>query len=113
MKGLPPEVLAELRAEYLNSCPEILSEIKNAAAKSDWPSVEHHFHRFAGSGKTFGLPEVTDVARAIEYYIQKNSTPSPKVMDEAIRLFESIVLGYAAGKAPDAGTLAPILKKIA
>lgn len=113
MTPLPPDILDELRKDYLNSLPDIILEIKAALEDGDWEIIEKHFHRFAGSGQTYGLPDITTVGRGIENYLQKNQDePSPVLLSEAISIFEKIVENYRAGTVTSNSTTDKILKKI-
>lgn len=113
MTGLPTDILDELRKDYLNSLPEIIKEIRVALEEQDWEVIEKHFHRFAGSGQTYGLPDITTVGRGIETYLQKNpESPSPELLAEAISIFEKIVGNYTEGATTSDATKNKILKKI-
>jgi hypothetical protein len=110
---LPPDILDELRKDYLNSLPDIILEIKTALEDGDWDIIEKHFHRFAGSGQTYGLPDITTVGRGIEGYLLKNpDEPSPVLLAEAISIFEKIVENYRAGVKTSDSAKDKILKKI-
>jgi HPt (histidine-containing phosphotransfer) domain-containing protein len=92
--GLPPEILRELQEEYLKSFNELLPELKVAVDTSHWKIVENQFHKFAGSGTTYGLPLVTELARDLEHYIIKTAVPNRQVVLEAIEKFEKVVENY-------------------
>jgi diguanylate cyclase (GGDEF)-like protein len=70
--------IAALRAEYLRASPVRLDEIAAllaglSARPSDRASLERtmrHFHALAGSGSTYGMPAVTEVARAADEEIR-------------------------------------------
>ena len=94
MTALPPEVLKELQEEYLASFSELLALVKIAVVKSDWKAIEAQFHKFAGSGSTYGLPLITDVARDIKNYIIKNVIPNQDHLNEALAKFEKVVENY-------------------
>jgi len=88
MTRLPPELLQELKQDYLNGLPSVISEIKAALVSQDWEAIEKHFHRLAGSGQTYGLPEITVVGRKVEDYLQKNSNPSHEFLEKALSELE-------------------------
>jgi len=93
--SLPDQVVAELQKEYLESLPAIIAEIRAAIESSDWENIEKHFHRLAGSGQTYGLPDITTVGRQMEAYLQANSPhPSASKTKEALMIFEKIVENY-------------------
>jgi len=115
MTPLPPDILDELRKEYLDSAPNLIDQIKVALKNGDWESIEKHFHRFAGSGKTYGLPEITTIGRGIETYLQKTQNGfSPALLAQAISLFEKVVESYQKGTSLSESDpfMTEILKKI-
>jgi diguanylate cyclase (GGDEF)-like protein len=68
----PDEMIAALKRDYLRDAPERLAELRKdvAAFRSGEPdardSLRQRFHRLAGSGGSYGVPRVTEVARAME-----------------------------------------------
>ena len=67
-------MLAELRAEYRRALPAKLSEIEGlwqglsagAEPAARFSELRRLAHTLAGAARTFGLPAVTDAARALE-----------------------------------------------
>src|SRR5439155_21424890 len=61
------DAVAELRAEYLREAPGRLEEIdrlldalsRDVADESSFRELLRRFHGFAGSGTTYGLPQIT------------------------------------------------------
>jgi HPt (histidine-containing phosphotransfer) domain-containing protein len=94
MTALPPEVLKQLQEEYLESFPDLLKLMRAALEKSDWKTIEQQFHKFAGSGSTYGLPLITEIARDIESYVIKNVIPQPQLIAELIAKFEQTIENY-------------------
>jgi HPt (histidine-containing phosphotransfer) domain-containing protein len=72
------QVLEELGAEFRDSLPVRLSEVQQvwsvvaAGPESAVPPMEllRFLHSLAGSAKTFGLPAVTDAAKAAENFLE-------------------------------------------
>ncbi len=86
--------LIQLQWEYVREAPQRLAELRKdlAAFRAGEPdaldSLRTRFHRLAGSGGSYGLPRVTEVARAAELRINTLPRPTPQEAD----LFEQALL---------------------
>jgi diguanylate cyclase (GGDEF)-like protein len=78
------ESLLELQREYIREAPARISELRKdlAAFRNGEPnaleSLRQRFHRLAGSGGSYGLPRVTEIARAMEHRILTPPAPTPQ-----------------------------------
>ena len=54
-------LLAELQKEYLESLPEKISGIQDLINKNEFELVETEFHKLKGTGRTYGVPEISRV----------------------------------------------------
>src|SRR4051812_22546168 len=59
-------MLAELKREYVASMPSRIQVIRENFSKGDTPMMKDDFHRLKGSGKTYGVPEISLVAEVGE-----------------------------------------------
>jgi HPt (histidine-containing phosphotransfer) domain-containing protein len=81
---IPPELLEEMRAEYAQSLRARLERIPGSSGEELLRIV----HSIAGSAGTFGFPEVSEAAMALEADLQENAAKAR--IDEGIaRLFGS------------------------
>ena len=79
----------DLRRYFAGRLPERLAELATARAvarDAGWTAEPlRHFHRLAhslvGSGATFGFPEVTEHARALERLLRKGLEEGTEVQD--------------------------------
>ncbi len=77
------EFFEELRREYLAEAPARLSEIRKdlaawAAGEADATgSLKIRFHRLAGSGGSYGFPDISALARTTERWLVANPVPDP------------------------------------
>ena len=77
------EFFEELRREYLAEAPARLSEMRKdlaawAAGEPDAAnSLKVRFHRLAGSGGSYGFPDISQLARTTERWIGANPNPDP------------------------------------
>jgi diguanylate cyclase (GGDEF)-like protein len=85
------EAMLELQREYLADFPERLAELRDdvAAFRAARPdaaaSLKTRFHRLAGSGGSYGFPEISVVAREMEQWMAARPAPG-----EAPRLDEAV-----------------------
>jgi diguanylate cyclase (GGDEF)-like protein len=91
--GAADDPLVQLQWEYLRESPERLAELRKdlAAFRAGEPdaldSLKRRFHKLAGSGGSYGMPRVTEVARAAEQRIMAPPRPTPQEAD----LFEQAI----------------------
>lgn len=86
-------VFLALRRDYLRDAPAHIADLRKdlAAFRNGEPdaleSLRSRFHQLAGSGGSYGLPQVTEVARAMEQRILTAPEPIPQDAD----LFEKAI----------------------
>jgi len=82
------DALAELKREYLFEAPGRLAELRKdvaafRAGESDAVlSLVRRFHRLAGSGGSYGFPDISDIARGGERWL-KTESPTPGEVNAA------------------------------
>lgn len=85
-------VLAELKANYLQELPEKLQHVEHGlqqaflggSADEDYATLIRMVHSLAGSAGSFGLPELSRVAKAMELALRAQ-TPASLELDPAIQ----------------------------
>src|SRR5882724_11395096 len=103
------EAILGLQREYLTEFPERLEELRSdiAAFRALRPeaaaSLKTHFHRLAGSGGSYGFPEISLVAREMEQWMATKPAPgeAPRLdaaVDRLAALFRQAQAGL--GNAP-------------
>jgi HPt (histidine-containing phosphotransfer) domain-containing protein len=87
------ELFQELRREYLSESKDRLAELRAGlgAFRSSAPeaaaALKTHFHRLAGSGGSYGFPEISVIAKEAELWI---ATGPPPDQAAVARLEETI-----------------------
>ena len=87
------QVLAQLRREYVAESPARLEELRKyvAAFRAGEPDARQslivHFHRLAGSGGSYGFPEISELGRSMERWLKSTPPPGP---EQAARLDEAV-----------------------
>jgi len=80
--------LQTLRTRYLDELPNKLARLRQtwdriageAPSPTLWQEIGHQVHSLAGSGATFGCPEISELARTL-YNGCKNAEANPTVVD--------------------------------
>ena len=88
------QTMLDLQREYLSGFPERLEELRGdiAAFRALRPeaaaSLKTRFHRLAGSGGSYGFPEISVVAREMELWMAAKPAPgeAPRLDDAVNRL---------------------------
>ena len=60
------EMMAELRTEYLATFPQKFLEIETHLSAVDFSRLRDDFHKLKGTGKTYGIPEISELCAIIE-----------------------------------------------
>ena len=101
-----------MRKTYLSESPQKVENLR--ALLADWASkpddvevfqaFERAIHNLVGSGASFGIPRITEAAKAFEKFLDwfkaKRLTLNPQrlaVMQEAIQEIDSIFMGERTG----------------
>jgi HPt (histidine-containing phosphotransfer) domain-containing protein len=60
------DVIAGLQKTYLASMPEKIALIDSLFKSGDLEKLETEYHKLKGTGRTYGLPEFTDLGATLE-----------------------------------------------
>lgn len=61
------DLLAELQKTYLATLPEKVLNLETLWKTNQVELLETEYHKLKGTGRTYGLPEVTQVGEAMEH----------------------------------------------
>jgi len=76
----PNDFLRELQRDYLAEAPGRLAEVRKdlaamqAGEPDAWLSLQTRFHRLAGSGGSYGFPDISTIGRALEQALRLDPT---------------------------------------
>ena len=59
-------MMAELRTEYIASIPKKIADIKLHLKENATEKLRDDFHKLKGTGKTYGIPEISELGFAVE-----------------------------------------------
>jgi CheY-like chemotaxis protein/HPt (histidine-containing phosphotransfer) domain-containing protein len=89
------DLVEELLGVYRKMLPGHLEEIRQAAAKRDWKTLEHAAHKLRGSSANLGANRIATVCTTLENLGKKGS---PDGMDEAVHQLETLIARVCSGK---------------
>jgi len=84
------DVMATLKKEYVASIPEKIAEIRGLSKSKNYPALRDAFHKLKGSGQTYGLPDISQIATPVESLFKKGSSDAMPACERALILFERI-----------------------
>lgn len=84
------KMMEELKRDYVDSLPQKIKEIEMHLSANDSVTLRDDFHKLKGTGKTYGLPEVTELGAAIEMICINTPGEIPKVLPLAVNLLREI-----------------------
>ena len=114
------EAYRELQREYLDELPRIFAAIRAdiesyRQGQAVLPGLQTGFHRLAGSGGSYGFPEISEIARNAERFVASGPpVEQADKLDDAVRRLEAVLTvaraQFAAGReAADIGLRAVVL----
>lgn len=59
-------MLKSLQVDYLNSLPGKIEVITGQIAAQDQSNLRESFHKLKGTGRTYGIPEVSELGALVE-----------------------------------------------
>lgn len=90
------DMFAELKEEYLQTFSEKIEAIGNFWEMRNRDGLQNEFHKIKGTGTTYGIPEVTEVARILEILCMENSDKLGSCVVISIELFQKIYHSHNA-----------------
>lgn len=93
------ELLKTLRAEYLASLPQKVDLIKKQIATGSKLEIRDSFHKLKGTGRTYGLPEVSELAEVTEAICMEKADQSETAAEQAVAILQEIYTARQQGQA--------------
>jgi HPt (histidine-containing phosphotransfer) domain-containing protein len=104
------QLLAELQKTYIASIPDKISTIRKHWETKKIDMVEDEFHKIKGTGKTYGLPEVSVLGEAMEKISEKSPQSLETYLPLAIACLQTIFDLRSAGATPDLEAMPDYIK---
>lgn len=112
MSILSTEAIKKLQQEYMRAFPEKWKLLTDSYDKENWQTIIDELHKFAGSGTTYKMPEITRAAKVIELYLERHSPPDLQLVWEGLELFRQVLVARQTGQEPIDVFNHEVLKKL-
>lgn len=84
------DVLAELRKTYLAAIPDRTKLIESLWKEKRYSDVETEFHKLKGTGKTYGLPEISQIGEVAERLVENSTSLADQSVPPALLILQKI-----------------------
>jgi CheY-like chemotaxis protein len=92
--------MTEIIAEFVGQLPQRLTEMRQAAANSQWDALQRAAHQLKGAGGSYGYACLTDEARELESHANhQDAEAAVLALSRLTDLCERIQAGHAANAA--------------
>lgn len=91
-------LLAELQKEYLDSLPEKIKSISELIKANQLELVETEFHKLKGTGRTYGVPEISRVGELGERSCWITDAKRDDAISQALGLLGKVHDSRSQGK---------------
>lgn len=86
------EMMNQLRGEYLDALPNKITDIEAHFQTGDVSVLREDFHKLKGTGRTYGIPEISLISEVLERICVKNPDLIGKSVPIALELLREIHL---------------------
>lgn len=93
------EILKGLQQDYLKALPDKIADIRKQIEAGAVETLENSFHKLKGTGKTYGIPEISELAAAVENICHDQPKKAPKAAATAVLILEDIRSARVANSA--------------
>lgn len=83
-------MLAQLQKDYVTELPDKISQMESHYTTGDFEALRDDFHKIKGTGKTYGLPEVSLLGEATENLCIHKPQALPEAIPLAIAILKDI-----------------------
>lgn len=84
------DMLKELQKDYLQSLPEKIADIRAHIKAGAVSELEMAFHKLKGTGKTYGIPEISELAAAVEHICHDKPAKAGTAASQAVAILSDI-----------------------
>lgn len=83
-------LMEELSREYIAELPQKIQTIRQQLESGVEEEIRNSFHKLKGTGKTYGLPEVSQIGEALEEICTHHTQAIPETVPLALDLLNTI-----------------------
>ena len=92
-------MMLELKQEYISEIPMKLEEIRSHLNANDIVTLQDDFHKLKGTGKTYGIPEISALGEVTETICRENPDQAMEAILKALDILDRIHQNRADSKA--------------
>ena len=92
-------LMAELKTGYVASLPDKAKTIQTQVETGNAADLRDAFHKLKGTGRTYGVPEVSDLARLVEELCATQPHEAPAAARLAAAILHDIHAAHSQGRA--------------
>lgn len=93
------ELMKGLQKDYLAGLPEKIINLETLTEQGNWRALQGEYHKMKGTGKTYGIPELSIIAELTEAKLNEENVS--QVGSLALALIEKTKKMRSGGKALD------------
>ena len=95
------DLLSELRKEYVATIPAKVRLIDHLWSLREMTDLETEYHKLKGTGRTYGLGEITQIGEAVERLCEKAPHHLGQAVPLSLALLQRVQAAREHGKALD------------
>lgn len=84
------ETLKQLQKEYIEDLPNKIETLKTFLAQDQFDEMINFFHQLKGSGKTYGIADISWLGEQMEHVLKKGSPKKQELVEKAAKVLEKI-----------------------
>lgn len=84
------DLMAELQKEYIDSFPQKIADIQSFLKAKDLPNLINAFHKIKGSGKTYGVPEMSLLGEYYERLLKRSGEAALQYVCISLEILQKI-----------------------
>ncbi|MGE4131664.1 MAG: Hpt domain-containing protein [Bdellovibrionales bacterium] len=92
------QMLKGLQKDYINSLPDKIADIQKFVRDGATADLRNSFHKLKGTGQTYGIPEITQLAATMENICLHSPAKLPTAAKYAISILMDISTARRADK---------------
>ncbi len=85
------DMLQDLQKDYVATFQSKIDLAQRALKEEQWDELHQLFHKLAGSGATYQMPEISFLGSLLDTYMNSSTIHDPKIMAEGVALLEEVL----------------------
>jgi HPt (histidine-containing phosphotransfer) domain-containing protein len=91
------DLLAELQKDYLASFPDKVANLRKLFQENNLEDLQTEYHKLKGTGRTYGVPEVSQLGGALERLCEEDSDSLMSAVPLSLLILDRIRVSRGKG----------------